>query len=395
MATVSGVLTRLCWLSALCACATAGGARTQRELPQASVTISPRFHAQVLQKLAIYVVDNSGRLGYGAVLHQVENEIMSAALRRGYVLAARSDLRDVDSERMLAGRMVTEAAMSRSARALGASGILIVTVDRAVSFPYQPAASIGGIVVLRSPEQQLATEAIITARMVDAELGEILWLAMAHRVSTTSPREPDLTTLVNAAEMIGRALPSLGEGSVGPPPRSRPRSQALAAGCDTARIDRIAVYVHDRSHQVPSRGTLRLAEHAVMARALRAGYTIAARSDMESIEQELHLQSSLAVDRTIAREGRLLGVHGVLILSVDALRIEPHPRLLSQMRVESAVSARIVSTCGARVVWVASHGREQRIEVGAREPGEAFPAILADELAQKIPHAPLRFGGNH
>lgn len=309
---------------------------------------SPYFRPATLRTLAIYVQDHTGRLGGSAALHQVEDEFIRAALNKGYTLAARSDLDRIASEAALQDRGIIENAAAKSARALGVSGVLVVSIDRYDSFDFTATSRVG-ILTVTSNTPKYRTEVSVSARLIDAELGQIVWCAASHDGQTFDSNGSEATVPPYVASAVAGAIPSVTESR---PSASYSVSQAPAGGSTMPDIDRIAIYVQDRSGRISSEGWLRIVENSFIQTTLRRGYIVVARSDLNTVIREIAFQNSGAVDAALARAGRVLGVPAVVLVSVDRYDVGPYQGYPpGQTKEVVALSARVVSTDRAADIW--------------------------------------------
>lgn len=133
--------------------------------------------------------------------------------------------------------------------------------------------------------------------------------------------------------------------------------------------ERIAILVED--HTGTGSGITRQAEDEFMRAAMVKGYTIAERSNVNAMMQELRFQSSGATARDYEQVGNMLNVSAILIVSIDNLstRREAAPTIQSLVSNEkpgqadfsyATVGGRLISVREAEVLWVGTlTGRQQ------------------------------------
>lgn len=140
---------------------------------------------------------------------------------------------------------------------------------------------------------------------------------------------------------------------------------------------KLAVIVENRSEVRIAPGIERSVEDAFMADVLSKGYTLAARSDLERVLAELRLQSRSGItEEAVARAGKVLGVNGIVIVTVNQIATETYePRFLREvgrqyLRAAVEVSARLVDVENSQIAWISRHlvranlsGRSQGVEL--------------------------------
>lgn len=188
----------------LSGCVTAGN--TPPPTPRVSTALT--FNPSAYATLGIYLENQSGTRFEGGVLRSLEDEFMRAVLQGGYSLASRSDIERLVREQRLQSSGVTEEAIARLGRTLNVPAIIIVTIN-SVSTTRRPAPAI------YNPQlQYFRTVAEISARLVGAERGEVLWLAShvhAYNFDDSSGgdhREIEGRVLRHVAGIVASGLPS-------------------------------------------------------------------------------------------------------------------------------------------------------------------------------------------
>jgi len=134
-------------------------------LAEPVVTVSRVFDSRVYRRLAVYARDETDtRITDGGV-HAVEDQFIEGLLGKGYVLAERSALPQVLSELGVQQSQVTEPALARAGRFLNVSAVVLVNVTRLTS---RCGTNRG--------ENYCYGIADLSARLIDAESGEVLWV---------------------------------------------------------------------------------------------------------------------------------------------------------------------------------------------------------------------------
>lgn len=122
----------------------------------------------------------------------------------------------------------------------------------------------------------------------------------------------------------------------------------------------------ERSYRLP-RGAGRLIEDEFISVLLSKGYSIASRSDTESIRDEMKFQRSGLTDKDAAEVGKMLNVPAVLIVSVTQFEGKSKSYRFSRQTyryyvTRAAMGARLISVEKGEVLWIGSHNDEYRSE---------------------------------
>ncbi|WP_077731428.1 CsgG/HfaB family protein [Methylocaldum sp. 14B] len=138
--------------------------------PRPTITVqgapAPSFNPNAITKLAVVVAPIRQ-----SPLRFVEDEIVAQLMRKGYSLATRSDMESILREMQFQHSGLTQADAARLGRLLNVPALLLVEVTHLSGVGngfagYQPPA------------------AVLSARLVQVEQGEILWAASASYHST-------------------------------------------------------------------------------------------------------------------------------------------------------------------------------------------------------------------
>ena len=182
--------------------------------PRATSTVSPRFVPANYRRIAVLVIDNTGRSG-GGVRRQAEDAFMRAVIGKGYTLAARSDVDRVVDELRFQRSGYTSEDIARVGNMLNVSALLIASIDHAS---------------LRSRNYRLRdggsntvyySQATVSARLVSVREAEVLWLASFTGSQTLGDRgNNDEEAIPGVAAVVASALPSA------IPPVASPRSKS-------------------------------------------------------------------------------------------------------------------------------------------------------------------------
>jgi hypothetical protein len=142
-----------------------------------------------------------------------------------------------------------------------------------------------------------------------------------------------------------------------------------------------------RERSLPE-SALRLLEDEFIFVLLNKGYSIASRSDVESIIREMRFQHSGLTDQDAARLGKLLNVPAVLIVSVTQLRTEPYEGYKVNYQpvyydTTAAMGARLISVEKGEILWFGKHKGTYRVRAD-REGTESLVS-LARTIAGSFP----------
>lgn len=140
---------------------------------------------------------------------------------------------------------------------------------------------------------------------------------------------------------------------------------------------KVAVLVVNNSGDYLSEGSRRQVENAFIRAILGKGYTLATRSDIAKVFDELEFQASGATAEDYARVGKMLNVSAIVVASINALYEQEEENVLSQFMEDqpeeieysyASIGGRLISVRKAEVLWVANYT--------ASIPGESDGAML-------------------
>lgn len=164
---------------------------------------------------------------------------------------------------------------------------------------------------------------------------------------------------------------------------------------DPRQHERIAILVED--HTGTRSGVARQAEDEFMRAAMVKGYTVADRSNVSDMLEELRFQSSGATAQDYEEVGNMLNVSAILIVSIDDLstRREDAPTIQSLVNNDkpnqadfsyATVGGRLISVREAEVLWVGTLTGRQLVGSGGAETA-ALPyvsRIVATAIPSRI-----------
>lgn len=170
------------------------------QLPR--VTLSPLFNPKMYPRLAIFVEDNTGKFRNGGGLREVEDEFMRAAIEKGYILAARSDIESLIKELKFQKSNLTEKQAAEIGHVLNVPAVIIVSINNVSSERYQHP--------YREQRRSVyQVEANISARMISTELAEVMWISSysSGYLSSERGREEETKSLAPVANVVASGLP--------------------------------------------------------------------------------------------------------------------------------------------------------------------------------------------
>lgn len=135
-----------------------------------------------------------------------------------------------------------------------------------------------------------------------------------------------------------------------------PRSSSLSAvpspSFNTHDYSNIAILTQTEQHDQALEAT---SDDIFTFRLVNGGYTVPARSDLDTLLGELKLQSSGLTDRALGEIGRFLNVSAILLVRANRCSTEANPSDIGSRYVSAcSVSARMLNVERAEVVWVSS-----------------------------------------
>jgi hypothetical protein len=175
-------------------------------------------------------------------------------------------------------------------------------------------------------------------------------------------------------------------------PTKKPETTRDAA-FDPANLTKLAIVVTGRER---TRGMLqtptdqqRLAEEPFVEALLQKGYTLASRTDMQSVVKEQQFQRAGLTEDNAAALGKLLNVPAVLVLQIQESTTESQrdPRTgRSQTIGRAAMSARLISVETGAIWWMGKLSESG--PVGGRNGDSLVLEDVAKNIAAAFPDKP-------
>lgn len=162
-----------------------------------------------------------------------------------------------------------------------------------------------------------------------------------------------------------------------PQPKSGISSQSL----NQQLPQKIAIFVQENRF---ARSQNRNIEDTFISGLLVKGYSIATRSDMDSITKEMKFQQSGLTDSDASKLGKMLNVPAVLIISVTNLKTRSYRGKYST---EGSMSARLVSVEHAEILWINSANYTPLFSFNSGNGESDVLAYLSNQLVASFPIA--------
>jgi hypothetical protein len=167
------------------------------------------------------------------------------------------------------------------------------------------------------------------------------------------------------------------------------------AAFDPAKLTKLAIVVTGRERtrglfQTPT-DQQRLVEEQFIAALLQKGYTLASRTDMQSVVKEQQFQNAGLTEDNAAALGKLLNVPAVLVLQIQESTTESQrdPRTgRSQTIGRATMSARLISVESGGIWWMG------KLSESGPVGGRSGDSLVLEDVAKKIAAAfPDKPGG--
>ncbi|MEI7775569.1 MAG: CsgG/HfaB family protein, partial [Verrucomicrobiota bacterium] len=175
------------------------------------------------------------------------------------------------------------------------------------------------------------------------------------------------------------------------PPASVPVETSASLNFRPQAISKLVVLVqtNNNNRQNEVHGFDRTIEDEFIPVLLRKGYTLASRSDVDSITKEMRFQNSGMTDKDAAEVGKMLNVSAVLVVGVTELNTEegyygtPGSYYGRYYFTSGALGVRLISVEKGEILWFGKHSTALRSDLNnmgmtilkslARKIAEAFP----------------------
>jgi len=172
----------------------------ERQPVEPKVTTMPLFNKKALERIGIYVKDNTRRVRQGGI-RRVEDEFARILIEKGYHLASRSDIDLLSKELDLQHSAATENAIAQKARLLNISAILFVDINKMETHFKRSS------ITTSSYRGYYRTYAAISARLVTAATGRVVWMSSHEGKHRMVERTDGSDALPPVAQIVASGLP--------------------------------------------------------------------------------------------------------------------------------------------------------------------------------------------
>lgn len=175
------------------------------------------------------------------------------------------------------------------------------------------------------------------------------------------------------------ALAALLMGCTAYPGGARQPSGVISESFANSPPSKIAIFVEKYTG---ARYSPRDVEDTMTIGLMRKGYTVASRSDVETITKEQGFQNSGMTDSDAARMGKMLNVPAAMIVTVKNLKVN---RYRNASKVDGSMGARLISVSGGEVLWINTvNYRPYYYATGSDDTAPAVQ-VMAAELVSSFP----------
>jgi hypothetical protein len=182
------------------------------------------------------------------------------------------------------------------------------------------------------------------------------------------------------------ALTLILTGCVAPPPL--PVETSTSQNFDPQAVSKLVVLVQaNNDYRLrQERDFDRTIEDEFIPVLMRKGYTMASRSDVNSILKEMHFQNSGMTDQDAAKLGKMLNVPAVLVVGVTEFKVEQrhYENVQGTFYVTSgALGVRLISVEKGEILWFGKHNAA--VESDQNNMGTTVLKSLARKIAEAFP----------
>ncbi|MCF8077140.1 MAG: penicillin-binding protein activator LpoB [Desulfotignum sp.] len=248
-----------------------GGCASTINLPDVKSTLSPYFAEDKYKRVAVYVNNNRND-----DLRHVEEEFIKALIKKGYSVPARSDLDLVLQEQNLQTGKITDNSAVTLGKLINVQSIIVVTLNE------------------KEPK--------VSARMIDIENGEIVWIgntssgpyyfARARYLAKTIPPAEDPNNTFNESWDYSKA-------------EGYHRLSFNPKDIETMLIQIKGYADKDTKQRI---------ENAIISKLMENGYRVPSRSDLEAIIREHNFNLSKMSDKALTQIGKLLNSKSMIVV---------------------------------------------------------------------------------
>lgn len=216
--------------------------------------------------------------------------------------------------------------------------------------------------------------------------------------------------LVIAGIVVSATMLSTGCVTMAPAPARSSKSPDF-----DEKVSKLALVVQDSTGKYRSNsGVLRQIEDEFIHQLLEKGFTLAGRSDVTAVLDELRVQHSGLTDKDAAKMARILNVHAVLIVSITDVavnnervayteyrtvpvrsskgktRYETRPNNVTKTEytARGAIGARLIRTETEQILWMGTKSGSRNVQNS--QDAEAVLIPIAGMVAEAFPSRVLQ-----
>lgn len=294
--------------------------------PNVKSTVSPGFNNVKYKKIAVYV--NKNRKNN---FRSIEEEFIKALIGKNYTVPARSDLSTIIKEQDFQNSDISDSTAAELGKLIDVQAILIVSVNYVEKYD--------------SMLRKNVKHCEISARMIDVENGEILWIGK----STSGPYDFVKARYLAKSVPPSESLQSVAKDDYG-------WNHDLDGKYDTSfnwkGIDKIIVQIKGLENNKEDNY---LFENEIIAKLMENGYRVPSRSDLDAIFKEHDFNINMLSDEAMTQIGKLSNTNAMMIVWVGPL--ERLGRYVSQDKKSvsynygTSSTVRIIDLENSKVVW--------------------------------------------
>lgn len=297
--------------------------------PNVKSTITPNFNNDKYKSVAVYVNDNENDR-----YRHIEEEFIKAMISKGYDIPARSDLSSIIKEQDFQNSNISDSSAAKLGKLIDVHAIVIVSVNFIERYD--------------SVKRRVVKESEISARMIDVENGEILWIGK----STSGPYR------FVKARYLAKSMP----------PSESPLLEVKAdkewdlnvhgkyeKSFNWKEIDKIIIQIKGLEND---KSTNHLAENEIITKLMENGYRVPTRSDLNAIFKEHDFNANMLSDKALSQIGKLTNTKALMVVwtgridKFDSYENEDsRGRRYTVYKYGIPSSVRIVDLENSKVVW--------------------------------------------
>lgn len=176
-------------------------------------------------------------------------------------------------------------------------------------------------------------------------------------------------------------LETLYNSTFGPPVAN----STLSPSFDAEKYSKVAVIVQSDNRRYNRSSYLRRVEDEFIQVILAKGYTIASRSDINRLKQEIKFQDTGWTDEDFAKAGRMLNVPSILLVNINDISNSSHRNEEGERfyTASATIGGRLIGVENAEILWIGSYSGSIRTDNSNQ--GERALAPTANVVASSFP----------